>query len=226
MHSLNLECVTEHMVPQAPCPWPKTMQPFHKRMKKDNAGRICGLIVKECFAVRFLAEEDQRKIYEVRSTPVKFLNEGDQIALVSSTRENERVVKDRKAIAILEFQGNVRIKKSHFSKYFRLHRVTDEEFQDLCGEWPLDHVWGWHFDLVAKLDPPLLVPRICGPVRWLYFGANEVQESQLQDMMLCICCMYIYIYIYLFIRTYYIYIYIYMHVMYIYIYIFILYIYI
>ena len=89
--------------------------------KKNEEGKACGLVVKENFARRFLESEEERKVYEIRSKPIKFLSEGDKILLVSSPSE---LGGRRQVTAMLQFEGNIRIKCSSFQRYFSLHRTS------------------------------------------------------------------------------------------------------
>lgn len=147
-------------------------------VKKNAEGKACGLVVKENFARRFLESEEERKVYEIRSKPIKFLSEGDKILLVSSPSE---LGGRRQVTAMLQFDGNIRIKCSSFQRYFSLHRTSTDEFQFLLENWSpaedLEYVWAWHLELVEKFDPPIPVRSVPGTISWTYLGPGDLLQD-------------------------------------------------
>ena len=134
---------------------------------KMKDGKHLALLVQRKHAERFLLPADKRKVAEIRSTPVKFLFEGDQLMLVSTGKQG------REAVAILEYQNCSRIKTAHFSKYEALHCVTMEEFDDIRFSWKeQDFCWAWHFELRARIEPPLPIPLIAGPEVWMWLSPD------------------------------------------------------
>ena len=142
-----------------------------KNVKKKD-GKLLGLLIHAEHAMKFLAEPMERKVYEIRSRPLNFLEEGDQIALISVESNPCRW----RVIGILEFQASVKIKWALFDKHFQLHRVP-------CGEALIenmkekhDHCFGWHFELAHTCKPPLVFKdRILGPQVWVYFSVGHLE---------------------------------------------------
>ena len=122
--------------------------------------KYCGLLVQEQWAIQFLAPKESRKVYEIRKNPLKMLNTGDRIILVSM-RKDEVAGRVRECIAILEYQGCTSIRHEDFAMFFPLHRVPDRSYQQMRNEWKGDpgHCWAWHFRLVHELQPRLRIPR-------------------------------------------------------------------
>ena len=101
------------------------MRDMLRRDLRQRDGKVLGLMVQQHYAKRFILDsKEDRKSMEIRSKPVKFLNEGDKVALVSTNHGA-----DRQVLAILEYQGCSKIKKADFHKYFQLHRVTLQEIE-------------------------------------------------------------------------------------------------
>lgn len=140
-------------------------------LKKD--GKLVGLIVLEAYARRFLEGAEERKVYEIRRAPVRFLKEGDRIALISVSKTAWTV------IGILEYQDCIRIKNALFEKHFPLHRVSQTEYETFRRSWSnphQDHCFAWHFDLVHAFVPGLqFKERVAGPVTWCHFRLDDLQ---------------------------------------------------
>lgn len=155
------------------------LQALQEHVFKDGDGKLLGLRVHRCHALKFLADEPNRKTYELRSRPVLFLKEGMCVALISLNRNGGRtrgpVDVQCELLGILEFQGNVKVKWSSLSKFQALHQTTEEEMEILLeGKQRPEWLWAWHFELVkAFKDPP---PIWCaqGAVVWHYFLPDAV----------------------------------------------------
>ena len=133
-----------------------------------------GLLVHRVHALKFLMPEPHRKTYEVRGNQVKFLQEGDKIALISVDKSN-RKQSSWEVLAVLEFQGNVKMKKAAFDKYFPFHQVSTLEKKSLFDEESeQDCVWGWNFEVVQSLTPPVKLKVARGTVRWNYFTPRDL----------------------------------------------------
>lgn len=132
---------------------------------RASNGKFCGLLVRHQFASLFLREEQERKVYEIRSHPLHFLKEGEKIALIG-TGGNVR-----KVVGILEFLGNVKIKNSSFDKYYNLHRISREDFQAVSANWAnQEFCFAWHFELTVAFESPVPIPMVKGPEVWHYFN--------------------------------------------------------
>lgn len=132
---------------------------------RANNGKFCGLLVRHQFASLFLREEQERKVYEIRSHPLHFLKEGEKIALISTGGHVRQVV------GILEFLGNVKIKNSSFDKYYNLHRISLEDFQAVSANWAnQEFCFAWHFELTMAFESPVSIPMVKGPEVWHYFS--------------------------------------------------------
>eukprot|EP00435_Cladocopium_sp_Y103_P014574 s3958_g3.t1 len=134
---------------------------------RNKEGQCLGLLVHRVHALKFLMPEPHRKTYEVRGNPVKFLQEGHKLALISVDKGGRRQPSSWEILAVLEFQGNVKMKKAAFDKYFPFHQVSTLEKQSLFAEESCeqDCVWGWHFELVQSFTPPLKLKVARGSVR-------------------------------------------------------------
>ena len=150
-------------------PLQKTLVDWDVKCKADPSTppRFLGLLVKDLFAMRFVDKNpDKRKTVEVRTQPVRFLNEGERCLLVSCSKEG------RRALAVLEFQACVSYESAHFSRYFALHRVTKEEF---AGYTKATSWFGYHFEMVHVFAEPLKVNFNSGE-RWIWIPAGNFSE--------------------------------------------------
>ena len=85
-------------------------------------------------------------------------------------------------VAILRFEGNVKIPLASFAKFFPLHRVTDKELKDIFGaEITQTHLWGWHLDVVETFEPGFPLKVKMGPVVWRYFTLEDIEDSDSQQ---------------------------------------------
>ncbi|CAK9049402.1 Malate dehydrogenase 2 [Durusdinium trenchii] len=153
-----------------------------RRDLRQRDGKVLGLMVQQHYAKRFILDsKEDRKSMEIRSKPVKFLNEGDKVALVSTNHGA-----DRQVLAILEYQGCSKIKKADFHKYFQLHRVTLQEieqfkFWENMTSDSTGGCWGWHMEAVHIFDPPLVYPvKPSGEMTWLYLKVDELCLPRIQ----------------------------------------------
>ena len=158
---------------------------------KTKNNRYCSLLVKKEHAELFFKKpESERKVYEIRKTPVHFLQEGEAIAIVATGYCRARFL-----LGIVEYQGCVKIKKAHFSRFFSLHRVCEEAFQDLCKSWGEgEYVYGWHFEVVYQFQPPVFARSIAGPEVWFYFWIKDLPElrpsqERIQNVKRLIFCL-------------------------------------
>ena len=136
-----------------------------------SEGKRLGLMVQRKHAEKFLLPVEDRKLAEIRSKPVNFLKEGDQILLISTGDHR------REAIAILEFQSCSKIMIQHFAKYESMHCVSSAEFSQISASWGLQgFCYAWHFELRVKIQPPLPIPVQRGPVVWLGLDTAELLQ--------------------------------------------------
>lgn len=137
-----------------------------------KCGKMLGLFVHESHAYKFLASPPLQKTLEVRTQPVRFLATGSKVALVTSHPEKCF----RQILAMLEFRGNVQLRRETFSHHFSEHRVTQQELDTLSvsSGWGKDVLWGWRFELVGALQPVPHLRIAQGPVIWLYFDFTEI----------------------------------------------------
>ena len=99
------------------------------KVKKQNGTtgvEYLGLLVKPQYAERFVQfPEDARKVMEIRPRKVSFIDAGDKLALVSTLAVSHAgPASTRTVLAILEFEGQIRIAVDKFDKFFGLHRVS------------------------------------------------------------------------------------------------------
>jgi len=134
-------------------------------------------MIQEGHARKFFLAEGERKTFEVRSKPVKCLEDGDRVALISVSPQRKHTI-----VAILRFEGNVKIPLASFAKFFPLHRVTDKELKDIFGaEITQTHLWGWHLDVVETFEPGFPLKVKMGPVVWRYFTLEDIEDSDSQQ---------------------------------------------
>lgn len=135
---------------------------------KRKDGKYLGLLVRKEHAQLFFSQdESQQKVYEIRSRQIKFLNPGDRFILVSCGPGLPR-----ECLGVVEFQGNVRIQDSQFSRFENLHRVSYSEYEKMTTGWAKHpgFCWAWHLLVVHQLAPALvLTSAVRGCEVWMYF---------------------------------------------------------
>ena len=168
---------------------------WYDELVTDSTGKCTGLLVHSCHALKFLRPEPHRKSYEIRSRKCNFLSHGAKVALISIEKGR---CSQWTVLGVLEFQGNVRIKASSFSKYFPFHQVGDDELAELSRAkkaWTEEWLWAWHFELVKTLETPLSLPVVHGPVTWCAFSPDQLGMRLKKDYLFfeISLCLYIYI---------------------------------
>lgn len=145
----------------------------HLRQVKMKNQQCLGLVVRSEHAKLFLAPEDQRKRYELRSKPIRFIQAGERVALLSCGQG------PRICIGVLQFEGNVKIPDLLFEQFASLHRVEREQYNQLKSSWRShqDCCWAWHFELVHVFTPGLVVRSKLGSEVWMYFHPVEDVQS-------------------------------------------------
>lgn len=118
--------------------------------------------------------EETRKILEIRKAPVKFLSSGDRIVLISLP---EVRFDGRQALAILEYECTVVISVSQFSRYYPLHRVTADEWQDFASKWNVNTVYGYQFRMVHVFPTPARFHFNFCEV-WCWFALDVFTDSE------------------------------------------------
>ena len=153
---------------------------------KQRQGEYLGLLVHERYARRFIAESpEDRKSMEIRNKRCTFLQEGEKLLLVatSGSRSHHR----RQILAVLEFQGCLKILVTDFEKYYSLHKVTPEELRSSqihpastkAEDGSQSHWWAWQMRTHHIFDPPLVWhDSRAGPVIWCYISPDSLS---LQD---------------------------------------------
>ena len=166
-------------------------------------GQFLGLLVRKEHAQKFL----EGKQYEIRSSPVQFLNPKDQVALVSNDSGQRQV------LAILRFKRNLQISLDDFTDLYDKHKVKLADFLRMRDSWKKkdDHCWAWDFELVRDLSSyKCMVPVKHGSEIWVYFSRGQLlfQDGfpvRAKDSICVNICIYAYIhtnYIYLSIYIY------------------------
>ena len=145
---------------------------------KQNGGKCLGLSVKYEHARKFFAEEDARKVFELRSQKVNFLKVGDRLAIVSTQSHH-----GRQCLGIVEFQGCTKINYKDFDRFAPFHRCSKLDFDKLKTKWTQNSfLWAWHLDAVHTFDPPLEMSSAQkGPEVWIYFDPNTLVSVQTPD---------------------------------------------
>ena len=149
---------------------------IQQHVKKEH-GKFKGLLVRQKFAERFLDGDPQhRKVYEIRSKQCRTVLPGEKIVLISIVDNKERK-KDWVCLAVLEFQGNVKILRKDFAKHYPLHQVTLDELQEFQDEdeQANNFCWGWHFELHHELETcPRFQTSKRGAVIWVNFSLEDL----------------------------------------------------
>lgn len=149
-------------------------QSLDKHVEKNEKGWVVGLLVRQMHAEKFIAPDPHRKVYEIRTRPVKFFSEGAKVALVSMEQSRRRC---RKVLGILEFVGNIKIRTASFDKYHALHQVSQDEFKSLDKAYQnAEYLWAWNFELVEAFQtaPEVAVTTPSGAMVWFYFPSAAV----------------------------------------------------
>ena len=148
-------------------------QSLDKHVEKNEQGLVLGLLVRQRHAEKFVAPEPHRKVYEIRTRPVKFLPEGAKVALVSMEQTRKRC---RKVLGILEFVGNIKIRVASFDKYHAFHQVSQDEFKSLDKTYQnAEFLWAWNFELIEAFPTaPEIAATTSGAMVWSYFSAEAV----------------------------------------------------
>ena len=136
------------------------------------------------FAKRFVeGPEETRKVMEIRTKQVKFLELGDRICLIA-TRASIPGQRGRLILGILEYSGCLPIPCDQFDRYFGLHRVTAEEFLEYKQTWKGNSTtcYGYNFKLVHAFDPPLTL-NFMKAETWCWFPAFLVGEDGAEKSM-------------------------------------------
>ena len=150
----------------------------------DKSGKWLGLLVQEKHARKFCAVGADRKTYELRTRPIKFLSPNDQIALIAINPRDKRY---RQILGTLKFEGNVAIHRSSFNDLFSKHQVTMEELDELAKgkqSWQSETLWAWHLTLSESLQPPPLLkvsPSNRCNVIWTYFSLDDIVVQNPQE---------------------------------------------
>ena len=137
-------------------------------------GRFCGIVVKEEFAKRFVeGPEEERKVMEIRSRPVKFIDPGQKILLISVSGGHPR-----RLLGILEFGDCTKIPNARFDRYFGFHRVSKKEFAEFRASSAAlskqEHVFGYGLTCVHRFaESPVLRGRSHGEV-WAWISQEDV----------------------------------------------------
>ena len=138
------------------------------KVKQREDGLFCGLLVKKPYALRFVeGRQCDRKTVEIRSKHVSFLECGERIGLVST-----EVGSPRKLLAVLEYEGCIKIMKDSFGSWYSMHRVTAAEFEECQQNWSdreNDHCFGYKFRLVHIFYGRPSVEGAHGAQVWWYF---------------------------------------------------------
>ena len=148
-------------------------------VKKRFDGKICGIVVKAEFARRFVeGPEEDRKVMEIRSRPVKFLAAGEKVLLISVSGGHPRQL-----LGILQFEECRKIPNGLFGRYFAFHRVSQQEFAEFQASSATiskqDHVFGYVFNCVHQFaDKPVLLGRSHGEV-WCWLAKEDVNVAPL-----------------------------------------------
>lgn len=136
-----------------------------KSKQVDGATRLCGLIVMEEHARRFVnGPPGERKTMEIRKTNfTNYLSAGERILLIScgGRRGPSEGDSSRKILGILEYQDGLRIKNTMINQFYSAHRISAEEVDAAFSAWmgTQDYCFGLCFSLVHAFDEPT---SLCG----------------------------------------------------------------
>lgn len=141
-------------------------------MLRDNVrkktGRLTGLLIRPEYAQQFFT---CGKTLEIRSKPIKFLERGDGVVLVSSGKGSNRV-----CLGILRFIQSLKIEDCDFSRYYDCHKLSEEDYKCLKAGWKKadqESCFAWHFEPVHCFDEPLhFNRRFIGTEVWMYFDLS------------------------------------------------------
>lgn len=106
---------------------------------------------------------------EIRTKPLKCLNSGDRVGLLSCCKQN-----GRRLLAILEYQHMTTLTWATFPRFFAKHRVTQDDLLTFMKEEKHDgkkgSFYGWQFETIHIFSEPLAVSTSTGSVVWCYFS--------------------------------------------------------
>ena len=168
---VNVPSAAEDTVPEGERELRKAQCQLQSLLAKDSEGRVLGLVVREEYALQFIAPcQASRKRCEVRPSAVKCIRAGENVALLSCCGQAQRRV-----LAVLKYCGSMKIIDASHDRH--LHQLSDEAFEELLSRGKnATGMWGWKFEVICKYSEALVVPSTSAQ-RWQRFHVQDVCEQ-------------------------------------------------
>ena len=109
-----------------------------KRRAKGSKGEERGLLIRSPHIDKFFLPVFERKTHEVRNFFCQVISKGSHIYLIESGLRDEKNRAVFKVRAKAEFRGNTFVPHDDFSKHFRQHRCSSEEYDCVRKQWTAD----------------------------------------------------------------------------------------